>query len=144
MSEIFRHTDEDGDRIAVWEADLRLHMEVKPSEEQSYIGYLHRDAVMRLHAALGEWLYPTGVTLPEKPLTPSDIRGMVAGQVAEIMALHQSPQAGYVDAAPEPHPDPYCTRCLHSWPRHGVPGGCTASRPAESLRPICGCKEVRP
>lgn len=66
---------------------------------------LSREAVMRLHTALGEWLYPTGVTLPVAPLTPSDVKALVAQTVAEILPLHQSPQNRYVDAcATDPEP----------------------------------------
>jgi hypothetical protein len=73
---------------------------------------LSREAALHLHNALGEWLYPTGVTLPQEPLSPADVRALVAAQVAEIMALHNSPPAKYVDASAdsEPHdvghPDP--------------------------------------
>lgn len=42
-------------------------------------------------------------------------------------------------------PKPYCDGCLHSWARHPGGGlGCNAVRTAESGRPYCGCKQVRP
>jgi len=99
MTEIFRHTDGDGDRL-----QIRVHGDHLIFRGRDSDGYAevstYRETVIRLHEVLGEWLYPNVQPTPA-PMTPGDVRAMVSAQVAEIMALHQAPQAKYVDVSPE-------------------------------------------
>lgn len=98
---IFHHVDDDGDEISFFSDERSpLSVEVKPVNEQSYIGYLDRDAVLRLHAALGEWLYP--VHTPEwanKSLIEQMIERAVRDQVAAVLPLHLKPFATQMQAA---------------------------------------------
>jgi hypothetical protein len=118
---IFHHVDQDGDSVEIlaYEGGDPLALLARNFGGRRVEVDICREAAIRLHNALGEWLYPTGVPVPDdRQFTPADIRAMVAGQVAEIMALHQAPQAKYVDAGPgwsshstigheEPDPEPH-------------------------------------
>lgn len=100
---IFTHTDDDGDEISFFSDERSpLSVEVKPVGEQSYIGYLDRDAALRLHAVLGEWLYP--VHAPEGPnrsLIEQMIERAVKDQVAAVLPLHLKSFAAQMQAAEE-------------------------------------------
>lgn len=95
---IFSHIDDDGDEISFFSDERSpLSVEVKPVGEQPYIGYLDRDAALRLHAALGEWLYP--VHTPEGPnrsLIEQMIERAVRDQVAAVLPLHLKTVGEYV------------------------------------------------
>lgn len=101
---IFHHTDSDGDELEVLQqVHGALFFIASAHGTGTSVGvHIPREAVLRLHNVLGEWLYPTGIPVQNPdaaPLTPADVRALVAEQVADIMALHQSPQAKYVDAS---------------------------------------------
>lgn len=91
------------------------------SEERLGITYetgihLDRAQVQRLHNALGEWLYPIGVALPEDRL-----RSVVQGLAAAILPLSQALGA-QTQTVIEPDPEP-----------HDV------GHPEHSSAPFCGC-----
>lgn len=155
---IFTHIDDDGDEISFFSDERSpLSVEVKPVGEQPYIGYLDRDAALRLHTALGEWLYP--VHTPEGPnrsLIEQMIERAVKDQVASVLPLHlrtvaehrpqECPGVGQCpEADPEPrdvgHPTyedarphsaaPECGKCGAPWSdTHGQPGDPCAPAPS--------------
>lgn len=153
---IFSHIDDDGDEISFFSDERSpLSVEVKPVGEQPYIGYLDRDAALRLHAALGEWLYP--VHTPEGPnrsLIEQMIERAVRDQVASVLPLHLAPIAEFVgresawkafEPDPEPHDvghptyedarphpaAPECGKCSAPWSdTHGQPGDPCAPAPS--------------
>lgn len=146
MINVFTHTDEEGDEVRLREFYEYLILRAKDGSDHQFAEVrLHRETVLRLHNALGEWLYPTGVATQDTPLQPADIRALVAERAAEIMALHQSPQAKYVDASADSHdgpldPEPHdaCT-CSHDESSHGSIG-CTAPYRLGPVQLICRCQ----
>lgn len=108
---IFHHVDRDGDELEVLAGTyLEFHMAGKVGAGIAV--HVDRDAALRLHAALGEWLYP--VHTPEwanKSLIEQMIEKAVKDQVAAVLPLHLKPgdrflmadADGRVWADPEPH-----------------------------------------
>lgn len=96
MVTIFGYKDSDGDELAVQESfsypgSVLFHADRNDARQSVR---LDRDAVLRLHAALGEWLYP--VHTPEwanKSLIEQMIERAVRDQVAAVLPLHLKPVA---------------------------------------------------
>lgn len=90
---IFHHVDRDGDELEVLAGThLEFHMAGKVGAGIAV--HVDRDAALRLHAALGEWLYP--VHTPEwanKSLIEQMIEKAVKDQVAAVLPLHLKPVA---------------------------------------------------
>lgn len=129
---IFTHIDDDGDEISFFSDERSpLSVEVKPVGEQSYIGYLDRDAALRLHTALGEWLYP--VHTPEGPnrsLIEQMIERAVRDQVAAVLPLHLKTVARVCSAQGCQVTDEA------EWPQHGDPESRDVGHPTyEDARP---------
>lgn len=113
---IFNHLDSDDDELEArthndFPNDLFFDIARGYDNENSSVR-VDRDAVLRLHAALGEWLYP--VHTPEwanKSLIEQMIEKAVKDQVAAVLPLHLKPgdrllvadADGRVWADPEPH-----------------------------------------
>lgn len=161
MSSRTPYVDPDGDGIEVETTPISVRFFRTGGGD--YAG-LDRDAVLRLHAALGEWLYP--VHTPEwanKSLIEQMIERAVKDQVAAVLPLHLKPVA-YVhgrncsgqlfcqdangvqvidcqsEADPEPHDagNEEC-RCIHDASAHG-PIGCTASVRLGPAELVCRCR----
>lgn len=107
---IFRHTDRDGDELEVhiigeddrdYPGTLMFGNTGRLDDTGTMISSsLDRDAVLRLHAALGEWLYP--VHTPEwanRSLIEQMIERAVKDQVAAVLPLHLKPFATQMQAA---------------------------------------------
>lgn len=148
MSSRTPYVDPDGDGIDVETTPISVRFFRTGGGD--YAG-LDRDAVLRLHAALGEWLYP--VHTPEwanKSLIEQMIERAVKDQVAAVLPLHLKPVATVrCDGAaccsshpmdPEPHDagNEEC-RCIHDASAHG-PIGCTASVRLGSAELVCRCR----
>lgn len=108
MSSRTPYVDPDGDGIEVETTPISVRFFRTGGGD--YAG-LDRDAVLRLHAALGEWLYP--VHTPEwanRSLIEQMIERAVRNQVAAVLPLHLKPgdrmlvadADGRVWADPEP------------------------------------------
>lgn len=93
---IFTHTDDDGDSLEVLEQSAAV-LEISSVTSRygrAIAAYVDRDAALRLHNALGEWLYP--VHTPEyanRSLIEQMIERAVRDQVAAVLPLHLSPVA---------------------------------------------------
>lgn len=132
MSSRTPYVDPDGDGIEVETTPISVRFFRTGGGD--YAG-LDRDAVLRLHAALGEWLYP--VHTPEwanKSLIEQMIERAVKDQVAAVLPLHLKPVA---TCAPELDAEE-CT-CTHDASAHG-PIGCTAPYRLGSVELICRCR----
>jgi hypothetical protein len=119
---IFTHTDDDGDSLEVLaQASNILWFRVDQDGEGPSGAYVDRDAALRLHAALGEWLYP--VHTPEyanRSLIEQMIERAVKDQVAAVLPLHLAPVATY---AATPAGTPGC-ECGHAADYHSEENGC--------------------
>jgi len=101
MSSIFVHRDNDGDELDVHRSPetLIVHSIREHDGELTSVG-LDREAVSRLYDALGEWLYSTGVPLPDHSLIEQLIRRAAEDAVVTVLPLNLRPdvQSRYVDA----------------------------------------------
>jgi len=92
---VFEHTDEEGDSVSLWlryrSGGLRVSVDQCDARSSAYMDYKSARA---LRDALTDWL---GEGAPAS-LTPADVRAIAIRAAAEVIALHQSPQARYEDA----------------------------------------------
>jgi len=161
MDQIFTHTDGDGDQTSVWKIGDRLDVRLQPHGGSHRVGYLDRAAATRLHAALGEWLYPAYAGTPDTSLLERMVRKAAEDAVSAVLPLAARPGAGHIDVDPEPrdvgHPEPTWDDKL--WgsmdgPESGGPCGELAKRgvrlsdPCQACgylwalhraQPVCGC-----
>lgn len=98
MAYLFEHHDSDGDELEVKEANSgqlprhrgSLMFIVSPNDDREISSVaVPRDAALRLHVALGEWLYP--VHTPEGPnrsLIEQMIDRAVKDQITAVLPLH--------------------------------------------------------
>lgn len=102
MGEIFRYTDRDGDYLKV---DIRTdHLRFRAgTDDGAHAADVDRHNVLALHAALGEWLFPTAAGTPDTTLLERMVRKAAEDAVTAILPLHLSgAQSRYVDASPAP------------------------------------------
>jgi hypothetical protein len=89
MGTVFKHTDANGDWIKVFTFENLLRVVVLDGRDA--IVDLDRGAAMRLHNALGEHLYPTGVPVaPDSSAIAQMIEAAVKNQIATVLPLHLS------------------------------------------------------
>jgi len=166
---IFTHRDEDGDEIEfigrTGGPNGELMASISSDRVRPYHTYLDRAAVTRLHAALGEWLFPAYAGTPDTSLLERMVRKAAEDAVSAVLPLAARPGAGHidVDVDPEPrdvgHPEPTWDDKLWSRtdpfdPEGGGPCGelakrgvrlddpCRACGYTWSLhraQPVCGC-----
>lgn len=109
---------------------------------------LDRDGVRSLYEYLGRWLNvtPAPVQAPADPVTMTGLRELLR----DVLPLHQSPQARYVDAGGDAA-SPYFTNFPTADPEPHDVGHCACSDP--SATPLCPapvadvtetCELVRP
>lgn len=118
---IFTHVDDDGDSLEVLaQASNTLWFRVDQIGRVTS-AYTDRDAALRLHAALGEWLYP--VHTPEyanRSLIEQMIERAVKDQVAAVLPLHLK-TAGAIAA---PAAQRLGCECGHAANFHSEENGC--------------------
>lgn len=105
MMAIFTHTDQDGDSVEVIERtkDTLTVSVAGYMKRRTAQGDLSREAVTRLHAALGEWLFPAYAGTPDTSLLERMVRKAAEDAVSAVLPLAARPGAGHVDVDPEPH-----------------------------------------
>lgn len=135
---IFSHTDSDDDELEArthndFPNDLFFDIARGYDNENSSVR-VDRDAVLRLHAALGEWLYP--VHTPEwanKSLIEQMIEKAVKDQVAAVLPLHLKTVATYATAPAET----LGCECGHPADYHSEENGCCHWYAGD--QEFCGC-----
>lgn len=119
MDRIFLYTDRENDSVHVWdESPEDLVIKNIPDHGGTAAVRLDRDAVLRLHTALGKW-----ISGDDTPVYGADtlygqlIQQAVAAEVARVLPLHLSPVAtcrvGACDAARH-LAEPVCTVPEHA------------------------------
>lgn len=109
---IFTHRDEDGDEIEIIERTRdSLRVSVAADMNRPSNAYVSRDAALRLHAALGQWLFPTYSGAPDTTLLERMVRQAAQDAVSAVLPLAARPGAGHQTVIdPEPrdvgHPEP--------------------------------------
>lgn len=102
MGEIFRYTDRDGDYLQV---DTRTdHLRFRTgTDDAAHAADVDRHNVLALHAALGEWLFPTAAGTPDTTLLERMVRKAAEDAVTAVLPLYLSgARSRYVDASPAP------------------------------------------
>jgi hypothetical protein len=98
---IFRYEDRDGDELDVYRGNAgALTFHATKAEDSALTSvHLNPEAVLQLRDALTAWV---GFSTPEPGFTtPSDVRAIVTKMLADVLPLHQAPQAAV--------PAPLCT-----------------------------------
>lgn len=129
---IFTHTDQDGDSLEVIERtkDTLTVSVTGYMKRRTAQGDLSREAVTQLHAALGEWLFPSYSGAPDSSLLERMVRQAAQDAVSAVLPLAARPGAGHqtvIGSGP-------CGDCLQGNHPH-------VFRPCE--RPGCQCPEFR-
>jgi len=165
---IFTYADYDGDELDVHDNPERgtpalvFHSTRNNDRTRTLVSVqLSREEVTKLHAALGEWLYPAYAGTPDTSLLERMVRKAAEDAVSAVLPLAARPGAGHIDVDPEPrdvgHPEPTWDDKL--WgsmdgPESGGPCGELAKRgvrlsdPCQACgylwalhraQPVCGC-----
>ena len=134
MSQIFEHTDHEGDELDVCTPEEPreyngLAFNATSASGRTFQGaYLPRSEVLSLIQALTEWAYPTHTPEgPNRSLIEELIVRAVKDQVSAVLPLHLSPvsrrvcaaQGGCEDSSHDPEPGDGALRC----------GGCGVALP---------------
>lgn len=120
---IFTHRDEDGDSMEIIERTRdSLMVSVAAGMNRPSNAYVSRDAALRLHAALGDWLFPTYSGTPDTTLLERMVRKAAQDAVSAVLPLAARPGAGHRTVTdPEPrdvgHPEPGPTWDDQLWSR---------------------------
>lgn len=128
---IFTHRDEDGDEFEIIERTRdSLMVSVAADMNRPSNAYVSRDAALRLHAALGQWLFPTYSGAPDTTLLERMVRQAAQDAVSAVLPLAARPGAGHKTVTGSGP----CGDCLQGNHPH-------VFRPCE--RPGCQCPEFR-
>jgi hypothetical protein len=145
MANIFRCQDDDGDELTVRTSVNHPDSVLFDAESGDAVitVRVHREQVLKLHNALGEWLYPTGPTAPPTPSDRDFIRQVIHEEVARVVPLHLAPQAAGVIGIdcnallrPEHRLADVCNNCGFTWALHRAQPApeplCNHLRPADA------------
>lgn len=144
---IFDRRDESGDELDVWNQSsfLLFHNTRRYDGELVSVRLNHPDA-LRLHAALGEWLYPVHTDAqPNKSLIEEMIAKAVKEQVSAVLPLRLSsiviagdgPERCSTVIPKGARLSDQCAHCGYLWAIH--PGGVTDAAPGLKVCQLEDC-----